>query len=176
MVARQPDRSVSRRAALAGLGGGLGLALAISRPAAAQDATANMAAHPVVGAWRFANDPNDPANVGLNAFHADGIVVSVAGDIGAGIWAWRATGDRTADATGLAHDTAEHNNLGGTVMGWMSIEVDATGNELTAAEFIRVLDPSGTVVVEFNFTATGTRIEVEPMPPLGTPAAGTPTA
>ena len=100
-----------------------------------------MATHPVVGVWRLANDPNDPANVAVGAFHADGIYVGVASDIGTGLWAWRATGDRTADATGLAHDTAEHDNLGGTVKIWMAIEVDATGNALTAAVFVHVLDP-----------------------------------
>jgi hypothetical protein len=173
MNTSQTNRSVSRRAALAGLGvGGVGVALGTTaRSATAQETTT---AHPLVGAWRLSNDPNDPANVGLGAFHADGIYVSVASDIGTGISAWRATGDRTAEATGLAHDTAEHNNFGGTVKIWMSIEVDATGNALTAAVFVHVLNPSGTVVLEFNFTATGTRIEVEPMPPLATPAAATP--
>jgi hypothetical protein len=173
MMPRQPDRSVSRRAALAGLGAsGAALALA-ARPATAQDATV-MATHPIVGVWRLANDPNDPANVAVGAFHADGIHVGVFSDIGTGLWAWRATGDRTAEATGLSHDTAEHNNLGGTVKQWMAIEVDASGNALTAAVFVRVLDPGGTVVLEFNYTATGTRIAVEPMPSLGTPAAATP--
>jgi hypothetical protein len=54
--------TVSRRAALAGLGaGGLGLALAASgRSAAAQDAAAEMASHPIVGAWN-AMTPGGPA-------------------------------------------------------------------------------------------------------------------
>ena len=49
----QTDHPISRRSALAGLGaGGLGLALAnAARPANAQDATPELANHPVVGAW-----------------------------------------------------------------------------------------------------------------------------
>src|SRR5262249_15962415 len=51
MTHHASDRSVSRRIALAGLGaGGLGVALsAATRPAGAQDATAEMANHPLVG-------------------------------------------------------------------------------------------------------------------------------
>jgi len=183
MITPRHAFSLTRRAVLMRLGvGGVGGALAAVPPLAsgrhvsAQDATlATMATHPFVGAWRFANDPADPANVSLYACHADGICVQPTGDIGTAIWVWRATGDRTADATGIALDTDPDRNKSapGTVMGWMSIEVDATGNALTAESLIRVLDPSETVVFEFEASGMATRMMVEPMPPLGTPAAGT---
>ena len=76
MTTHRPDSIVSRRAALAGLGaGGIGLALAAApRPVAAQDATAEMAAHPVVGLWQFdgALDPAQGPSPGFEIFHADG--------------------------------------------------------------------------------------------------------
>ena len=69
MATRHTDRSVSRRAALAGLGaGGLGLALATTtRPAAAQDA--EMANHPLVGTWMTGTSP---ADFGVAHWDADG--------------------------------------------------------------------------------------------------------
>ena len=70
MTTRPAKRSLSRRAALAGLGaGGLGLALAAARPAVAQDATAEaMANHPIVGVWNVTT----PAGPALAVFFADG--------------------------------------------------------------------------------------------------------
>jgi hypothetical protein len=53
MTTRQPDRSLTRRTALAGLGaGGLGLALPHRGGAAiAQEGGADLAGHPLVGTW-----------------------------------------------------------------------------------------------------------------------------
>ncbi len=53
MVTQQHTRSVSRRAALAGLGmSGITLALATTaRPTAAQEGAGNLAGHPIVGTW-----------------------------------------------------------------------------------------------------------------------------
>jgi hypothetical protein len=175
MTTSRTDRSVSRRAALAGLGAGsLGVALAAARPAAAQDTTA---AHPLVGAWRYANDPTNPANVSVGAFHADGTYVVVFGDIGTGIGVWRATGDRTAEATSIKLDTNPDRNVSdpGTITDRVSIEVDATGNALTAATIFTVRDPAETVLFEASYTATATRIELESAAP-GTPASGTPAS
>ncbi len=61
MTTNRRDTSLSRRTALAGLGAGsLGLALAATaRPAAAQDAAAEMASHPLVGTWLAGRAPND---------------------------------------------------------------------------------------------------------------------
>ncbi len=61
MTTSKPARTVSRRAALAGLGaGGVGLALAATaRHTAAQDAATEMANHPLVGTWLAGRAPND---------------------------------------------------------------------------------------------------------------------
>jgi hypothetical protein len=71
MTNRASDRSVSRRTALAGLGaGGLGVALsAAARPAGAQDTTAEMATHPLVGTWLVGRAPND---IAVTHWGADG--------------------------------------------------------------------------------------------------------
>jgi len=71
--------TTTRRAALAGLGaGGLGLALA-TRGAAAQDAAADLAAHPMAGMWlAMANPPRrgeDPQFPAPSLFAADGTVI-----------------------------------------------------------------------------------------------------
>ena len=70
-MTRLTTNSVSRRAALAGLGaGGLGLALAASpRPAAAQDAATAMATHPLVGTWMTGTGTGD---FGVAHWDADG--------------------------------------------------------------------------------------------------------
>ena len=60
MTTSRSDSSVSRRAAVAGLGaGGLGLVMT-GRGASAQDA--DMATHPIVGAWTLDFDPTNPGN------------------------------------------------------------------------------------------------------------------
>lgn len=62
MTTSNASQSVTRRTALAGLGaGGLGVAIAASvRGVAAQDATAEMATHPIVGLWQLDPGPNPP--------------------------------------------------------------------------------------------------------------------
>ena len=70
MTTSSTGRTVSRRAALAGLGvGGVGLALAATaRPASAQDAATEMANHPIVGVWLVTT----PIGPSLAVFSADG--------------------------------------------------------------------------------------------------------
>ncbi len=69
----QTDVIVSRRTAIVGLGAsGIGLALtATDRPSGAQDATVDMATHPIVGTWLSGTGPD-----GLSMVHwdADGSV------------------------------------------------------------------------------------------------------
>ena len=51
-----------------------------------------------------------------------------------------------------------------------SVEVDAAGDAFTAPLTVEVRIPDGTVVFNAAYTARGTRLFVEPMLPLGTPA------
>ena len=115
MTTRPTDHSISRRAALAGLGagglgaGGLGLALAThDRRATAQDAAADARAnHPIVGVWLVAA-PTGPA---LAVFAADGtnvqgVPTAQAGPqgvtfTGAQVGTWEPTGPRRVRFTGV---------------------------------------------------------------------------
>ncbi|MFL5534043.1 MAG: hypothetical protein ACJ8BC_18950 [Gemmatimonadales bacterium] len=165
---------LSRRTAL-GRAAVVGVALSLGSRVgrvSAQDATA---AHPVVGAWRF-DFPEDPANLQLAAFHPDGTLVEVIGDVGPGIGAWQATGDQTAKATSikLDIDLDRSRSAPGTVTDQWTLEVDATGSTLTAEKTFTVRDPDGTVELEARYTAVGTRIEAGTAASGGTPAAGTP--
>jgi hypothetical protein len=148
--------------------------------AIAQEATsADLAGHPVVGAWVFDTDAADPANaLSYAAFHADGTYVEVHPLVGVGVGAWRPTGERTADLTIVFQDVdpTPAGVAPGTLIIRVAVEVDPSGDALTAPFTSEGRGPDGTVLFANAFTATATRMEVEPMVPLGTPAAGTPTA
>lgn len=55
-----------------------------------------------------------------------------------------------------------------------SVEVDSSGKAITAPYTFQAAGLDGVVLAEGMLTATGGRIDVEPMTPLGTPVAGTP--
>ena len=65
----------------------------------AQEATPTaMAGHPVIGAWRFDTNVDDPANPPSYAiFHADGTYMEFHPSVGTGIGVWEPTGERTAE-------------------------------------------------------------------------------
>ena len=152
-----------------------------TRPAAiAQDATpAATVDHPVVGAWWTANDaPGPGVETAYALFHADGTYLEVDPNIGVGIGVWRATGERSAELTYVFQDIDPEpaTTAPGTVTVRQLVAVDASGNEFTAPLTVEVRIPDGTVVFNAAYTARGTRLEVEPMLPLGTPPIGTPTA
>jgi hypothetical protein len=99
-------------------------------------------------------------------------------NIGVGIGVWRATGERSAELTYVFQDIDPEpaTTAPGTVTVRQLVAVDASGNEFTAPLTVEVRIPDGTVVFNAAYTARGTRLEVEPMLPLGTPPIGTPTA
>ena len=55
-----------------------------------------------------------------------------------------------------------------------TIEVDETGNAATAQGYFAARGTDGTVLASGAARAEGTRLEVRPVVPLGTPMAGTP--
>jgi hypothetical protein len=91
---------------------------------------------------------------------------------------WRATDERSAELTYVFQDIDPEpaTTAPGTVTVRQSVAVDASGNAFTAPLTVEVQIPDGTVVFSAAYTARGTRLQVEPMPPLGTPPLGTPTA
>jgi hypothetical protein len=146
---------------------------------AAQDAVPNgLAGHPVVGAWAWDTDADDPANaLSYGAFHADGTYVEVHPLVGVGVGVWRPTGERTADLTIVFQDVdpTPAGFAPGTLIIRVAVEADAAGGTLTAPFTSEGRAPDGTVLFANAFTATATRLEVEPMAPVGTPAAAIPT-
>src|SRR5215211_586111 len=102
MTTPRTSSAVSRRTALAGIGaGGLGLALAASTSqASAQDAAADMASHPMVGAWLVAGRLGPSMTiVHPNGTWMDAGMTTEAGPdgvafLGSTIGTWEAVGER----------------------------------------------------------------------------------
>ena len=170
--------SVTRRTALAGFaGGGLGLA-AMSRGVSAQDAASETAMHPIVGAWGWNNNPDTPdAGTSFAIFHGDGTYIEFDPSIGVGVGAWRATGERTVDLIITFQDNDLDANTFAPGLGtfWMTVDVDAAGNGITAAGELQALDSGGEVLVHLPYSGLGTRMVAEAPAWFGTPMA-TPTA
>ena len=188
MVARQPDRSVSRRAALAGLGaGGLGLALATARPAAAQDAAA-MASHPLVGTWL------ESTGGSLARYGPDGsVLVAWAGNFAdpsgnvifqsPGVGVREPVDDRSARFTAVALYSDAAGALIGTstLDGYLTISEDGQTfvDDWTHGTKFTDRDANFNVIGEFTGDAdtppvTGTRVAVWDVPfpaPTATPEA-----
>jgi hypothetical protein len=150
----------------------------------AQDATPDamsammaMATHPIVGAWEWDNDPDDPGtNISYALFHADGTYLEIGTDGQIDIGLWKPTGARTADVTFFFADVEPDPDVVVRGVAKMAAEVDETGNAITAPFTFEARAADGTVPFSGQFLALGTRLEVMPMVPLGTPVAATPAA
>ena len=152
-----------------------GVLATMGRSSSAQEPTT--AEHPIVGAWEWDNDPANPGtDISYAIFHDDGTYVEVNSDGSINIGAWEPTGERTADLTARTQilDPETDEMVRGTLL--LAAEVDETGNSITAPFTFQARDAAGTVVFEGQFLAIGTRIDVVPMVPLGTPMAGTSTS
>jgi hypothetical protein len=131
------------------------------------------AEHPVVGTWWTANDAPGPGVATAYAvFHADGTYLEVDPNIGVGVGVWQASGERSAELTYVFQDIdpGPATTAPGTVTVRQSVAVDATRDAFTAPLTVEVQIPNGTVVFRAAYTARGTRLQVEPMLPLATPA------
>lgn len=188
-----PNAAVSRRSALAGLSaGGLGVALS-TRRAAAQDATAEMANHPLVGIWLAGANVNE---LGLVHLAADGSSTFQGGSIatgpddaltfsGSAMGVWEPVSERgihitftwqNRDATGAVTSTV-------TVNGYPVANEDGRSfwDEGTQA-VVTVRDPTGAVIEEINGVPRVAGVRVTPGKPgyeealamLASPAAATP--
>jgi predicted lipoprotein len=173
MTTDRTDRSVSRRAALAGLGaGGLGLALAATaRGVAAQDATPGATAgHPIVGTWVIDRDVTGTTEVPVVVvFTADGGFI----DPGQGVaGVWEPTGPRSAAKTIIPFVDG---GAGGYVVVRATWEVDAGGDTMSGPASVTVVAPDGTVVATSELSSRATRLRVDPIENGGTALAGFPT-
>ena len=186
--------SISRRAALAGLGvGSLGLALAATtRQASAQDTTAEaMAGHPLVGTWVVMV----PGAVIPQIFGPDGSVVTAfppnsvdpalgLAFHGAALGRWEATGDRSGHFTVIQARSDADGVYVGTFQYEANPEVSADGRSLvnTKPQRVIVRDAANNVTLDQVFsgppvtaTRVGATMDSVDLPPA-TPPAATPTA
>jgi hypothetical protein len=200
MTTSNTGQSVSRRAALAGLGAsGLGLALtATVRQASAQDATPNaLANHPLTGSWlAMANPPlpEDPQVAVPSLFSADGSVLLMfpltqAGPQGvqfnsAYVGTWEADSERRGHFTAvqLLSDAA------GTFLGSVTVDgyPEVSEDGLTFIDdgskvIVTIRDPAGAIVQQFpgagGRPVTGIRMGPgAPGFPEITPGTATPTS
>ena len=135
--------------------------------------------HPLVGVWRWDNDPAHPnTRVTYGMFHADGTYAEISTGAGTAAGVWEATGANTADVTCVFQDLSEDPMVmePGESIARMTVEVDADGVAHALFTFdVRKLD--GEVVFQGGpYEAIGTRLNVEKMVPFDTPADGTPVA
>jgi hypothetical protein len=139
-----------------------------------------MATHPVVGAWRWDNDPATPnTHISYAIFHDDGTYLEVTTGAGTAVGSWQPTGERSAKVTNVFQDMSEDPTIVEPGEGTMRqvVEADETGSTLRALYTAEVKTLDGTL--EFAggpYEAIGTRVEVEEMVPFDTPVAATPAA
>ncbi len=157
-----------------------------NRGAIAQEATPDtaammtMAAHPIVGTWRWDNDPADPADDSYAIFAADGSYLEVTKptNVGVGIGAWTPTGERTADVITVFQDVDPGEDFEpGTGTFLVSLTVDETGNAFSGTGDLQTRDAAGAVTFEASgWTFTGSRVTVAPLPDFGAWQEGPPLA
>jgi hypothetical protein len=193
MNTSQTNRSVSRRAALAGLGvGGVGVALGTtSRSAAAQDTAAGMAIHPIVGTWLEVSP-----GVSLTRFGADGAVITAwaanfadgEGNVvfqSPGVGVWEPVDDRSVRFSSVAiySDAAGTFKATSTLDGYLTVSEDGQTfvDDWTHGTKFTDRDANNNVIGEFTGDGTlppvtGVRVSVWDVPfPESSPSAATPT-
>jgi hypothetical protein len=195
MVTRRPDRSVSRRVALASLGvGGLSLAFAAAHPAVAQEGAGDLATHPLVGTWAVMA----PDGV-IPQFHGpDGsVVVAYPPNYvdptlgltfhGPGLGQWEADGERSAHFAAIQAVSDASGAYIGTLLFEAGIDVSADGQTWIGGGStplrIIVRDASNNVtfdqVLSGGPPVTATRIGAtvaSVVLPVATPASATPAS
>lgn len=196
-ISTSESHSLSRRAAVAGLGAS-SLALATSRlGVSAQEATPPMAGHPIVGTWLslVPMAPGTPPVANPTLFSPDGgvVVMAPASRVGpqgvtiasGGVGRWESTGERACRFMTVQ----VLSNPAGAYLGTLTIEgnlvVSDDGMTVTDSSpesHGTIRDPLGKVISTINGArdknpVKGTRMDVgSPGYPEGTPAASTPTS
>ena len=161
--------------------------------ATARQETAPPAGHPLVGSWKVtvSFDGQPPLVLpNLATYTSDGTAVIAAPPqlpetpgsttprdfFSPGHGTWVATGERTADLQFIFLVTDRGGNLASTNTVRATLELDATGDAYTGTFVLEIVDPAGRGPAPLTGTLRGSRIRVEPLAPVGTPAVGTPTA
>ena len=158
--------------------GALTSAMALRQPAAAQDATPvsspDRATHPMVGAWKWTNDPSDAPPESFAISHADGTYVEVVG-IETGIGVWQPTGPERVDLTAyfqdLVPETVEVEPGRTTVQATINLDAAGTGATVTYS-LVKYTFLGYRLYAEQGLTGTLTRLGLTPLP---APEQATPT-
>src|SRR5215204_3564858 len=149
------------------------LGLVSPRTDAQEGTPAAMAGHAIIGAWLLDVDTEDPSNPpSLAIFHDDGTYLQADADGSNGVGVWEATGANSAALTAIFHGQDESGNFGGATTVRATIEVDSSGEILTAQYTLEFGDPAGASSGEMGpGMASAERITVEPMGTLTAPMA-----
>jgi hypothetical protein len=120
--------------------------------------------HPIIGAWLWDYDTCRPGtNTTFVVFDADGTYIEYQNFPGVTIGRWWATGERTVELYAITQKPAQLDKfepggslpkdliVGDQVSEWQAIEVDETGNALTARGYYEPRDASGDVIVHLEF-------------------------
>lgn len=159
-----------RSVVLSVISGALTSVVASRQQPAAQEATptslSDLAAHPIVGAWKWTNDPSDVHPESFAIFHADGTYVEAVGKE-TGIGVWQSAGPESAVLTAyfqdLVPETVEVEPGRTTVQA--TIDLDANGTSATVHYGI-VKDTflGYRLVDEQNLIGALTRLGITPLP------------
>jgi hypothetical protein len=162
---------VSRRAALATLGGGLAL-VTTARGAVAQDAGA---LHPIVGCWQNAVD--DPGiKWTFSIFHADGTYHEwngspITAQRSAAMGVWRPSGDHSADVVFMYQQVDPATNAEFTATWRVQVVVDASGDSLTYNGELDLRAADGSPMQTLAGAWPATRVTIEHNPATGSTAS-----
>ncbi len=169
----------------------LSLLLVSSSLAIAQEATPSASrvtryGHPFAGTWEWHNDLGNQAfssSISYSVIDEDGSYVEYAASIGVGIAQWQPTGERTAElvvsfqhlasTSGLfAPDyvPAGHEFLPSVRTYWLTIEVDETGNKVTASGHYQVRFSAESVPISDDWVGEAYRMTTQ-LPAEATPGA-----
>ena len=155
----------------------------------AQDATTELATHPVVGLWQFngALDPAQGPSPGFEIYHGDGTYTSWGGSTAGGAQGiWRPSGARTAEVLFIWVDTnpfPSEDEDRGTATFRHTVEIDEANTTMAYVDgTIDVRDPYGTLLFPAgpSEAPTSTRVTFDVNPMTGstvtdaTPEAATP--
>lgn len=183
---RHPLRTLGVLTCMLALVGAFATGLSMRNAVAHNGTPPNSAGSPLVGAWQWNSFPAageiccgpEPATFAI--FHTDGTYVEWNPVAGTAIGIWRMTGARTADLVFVFPDTdpSLKGYAPGTATFTIKIELDATGDALTATGTVVVRDAGGKQLATVQWHRPATRMTFETNPATGsipaTPAA-TPT-
>jgi len=174
MSSNASKQQFNRRSTVAALtGASLGMALAATRPAGAQET--DLANHPVIGTWAVEFEPAKPSHLFLLiTFHAEGSMIWSHPFGGIGIGVWKAADDRSVDTMVRFQNIADSAGafVPGTVTSWSKFTVE-DDDTLSERAVVEIRSSDGTVVAIFPHEPEQpfTRLSVEPPPPLDAPEA-----